>query len=71
MKLSEEDRLEILKLYRDAETTPVITMAVDQPSFAESAWKRVREKMQELGEKYGFDPEKMKGIDPETGEILL
>jgi hypothetical protein len=31
----------------------------------------VREKMEQLGKKYGFDPKQMKGISPKTGEVTL
>lgn len=71
MKLDEEDRKEIKRLYETAQTTPVITLGVGTKSFAEGAWDNVREKMDELSKKYGFDPKAMKGIDPETGEIKL
>jgi len=71
MKLEEEDKNRLLELYRSAESTPVITFGVGQKSFAESAWDMVRAKFKELGEKYSFDPKDIKGIDPETGEVLL
>lgn len=71
MKLEEEDKERLLELYRSAETTPVISFGVNQKSMAENAWDMVRAKFKELGEKYGFDPEDIKGIDPETGEVLL
>jgi len=68
--LSEEDRKELVKLYEDAQTTPVIYFRPGV-SLADTAWRWVRQKMDELGKKYGFDPRKMKGINKKTGEIAL
>lgn len=69
IKLNDGDRKELLELYRQAQSTPVITTGIGRPSMAASAWDDVRKKMDDLGEKYGFDPNKIKGINPETGEI--
>jgi len=73
--LSEKDRKELAELYETAQTTPVIAMTTDDMihgrDWATQAWNRVREKMVELGKKYGFDPKEMKGISSETGEVLL
>jgi hypothetical protein len=70
--LSEKDRKEIVKLYRRAQTTPVIGLSVSDMihgrDFASLAWNNVRKKMTELGEKYGYDPRKH-AINYETGEI--
>ena len=71
IKLSEEDRKELVKLYERAQTTPVIKMSMSSPSWATQAWDDVRRKMDVLGKKYGFDPKKMKGIKKKTGEIVL
>lgn len=73
--LNEEDRKALTELYAEARTTPVVALSVADmiagKDWASQAWDRVREKMDELGLKYGFDPKKMKGIDGETGEVLL
>jgi len=69
IKLSEEDRQELVKLYARARTTPVIKMSTLGPSWADQAWDDVRRKMDELGKKYGFNPKEMKGINPKTGEV--
>jgi hypothetical protein len=69
--LSEKDRKELAELYHKAEQTPVIKMSMSSPSWADQAWEEVRTKMDELGKKYGFDPEKMKGISNKTGEVSL
>lgn len=70
--LSEEDRKELVKLYEEAKTTPVIGFSVQQMiegrDFASLAWDRVRRKMDELGRKYGYDPTKVK-INKRTGEV--
>jgi hypothetical protein len=72
--LSEEDRKELAKLYEDAQTTPVIGFSVkdmiEGRDWASLAWDRVRDKMDELGQKYGFDPKKVR-INKETGEVFL
>ena len=68
--LSEEDRKELVKLYEAAEKTPAVSMIIGGRSLDDSAWSRVRGKMDELGKKYGFDPKKMKGFNRETGEIV-
>lgn len=73
--LSEEDRKTIVELYAKARTTPVMALScadmIAGKDWASQAWDRAREKMDELGVKYGFDPKKMKGIDGKTGEVRL
>ncbi len=72
IKLTEEDRIDLVKLYKEAQTTPVIGFSVQQMldgrDLASLAWNRVRNKMNELGEKYGYDP-KTSAINQKTGEI--
>lgn len=70
IKLSEEDRKELVALYEEAQTTPMIWTGGDS-DWASQAWGRVRRKMDELGVKYGFDPRKMQGINKKTGEVLI
>lgn len=68
--LSDEDREALIKLYHEAQTTPVIyTGPPGSGSWADNAWDRVRDKMKELGEKYGYDPQKLK-INQKTGEVI-
>jgi len=71
--LSEEDRKELVELYHEAQTTPVIGVSVDQMikgrDMASLAWDRVREKMDELGKKYGYNPKNVQ-IKQETGEVF-
>lgn len=73
--ISEADRKELLGLYRKAQTTPIIGFScrdmIEGKDFASLAWGEVRAKMDELGQKYGFNPKEMKGIDGQTGEVLL
>ena len=71
VKLSEEDRKNLVDLYTTAETTPVLYLSGRPPSAADLAWDAVRNFMDELGKKYSFNPAQMKGIDKETGEISL
>ena len=68
--LAKEDLEGLLELTRTAQNTPVILLGgvVD---VSREAWNRVREKWKELGAEYGFVPESVKGIDPETGEVQL
>lgn len=35
------------------------------------AWDRLQEFMDELGRRYNFDPSVVKGINEETGQVLL
>lgn len=71
IKLSEEDRAELVKLYETAQTTPMIRLSMGSKDWAAQAWDRVREKMDELGKKYGFNPKSMRGIDKKTGEVTF
>lgn len=68
MKLSTEDMENLNKLYADAQNTPVILLG-GVTDISALAWKQVANKMDELGEKYGFNPRTMKGINRETGEV--
>jgi len=73
IKLSEEDRKELVLLYQEAQRTPMIAMSlqsgIEGRDWASQAWNKVREKMDELGKKYGYDPRKMQ-INQETGEVF-
>jgi len=73
IKLSEEDRKQLVELYEEAQRTPMIGFSTSQMiegrDLASLAWDRVRSKMDELGKKYGFDPRKIKGIK-KTGEVI-
>jgi len=70
--LTKEERKELVKLYHEAMTTPMITMSVqagiEGRDWATQAWNRVRAKMDELGKKYGYDP-KAAEINKKTGEV--
>lgn len=70
MKLNKKEAKRLVELYESAQTTPVITVNSSMPSFAHQARDRVKEYMDELGEKYNFDPKSIKGIKP-NGEIIL
>ena len=70
IKLSEEDRKELVKLYGEAEHTPIIVVGGVGENLASLAWDRVRDKFDELGKKYDFNPEGIKGIDKKTGELM-
>lgn len=78
IKLSEEDRAALVKLYERAERTPMLVYHTELKDgvptardTATDAWADVRRKMEELGKKYGFEPKKMKGISKKTGEITI
>ena len=75
IKLSGEDLFELIELTKKAEVTPVIVPWGLDPlrdkDLATEAWDKVREKWQELGKKYGFDPLEVKGILTVTGEVVL
>ena len=66
--LTTEEREKAAELYKDAQTTPVVTMGVGHKDWATQAWDRLRDYLNELGKKYGYDPEKA-GIDTNTGEV--
>lgn len=65
--LSEEDRVELVDLYQKAQTTPAILL-FGKYDLSKEAWDAVRDKMDELGGKYGFDPRTCP-INQETGEV--
>jgi len=73
MRLDEKDLEELVKLYRTAQTTPVMALSskdmIEGRDWASIAWNEVRHKMDEFGKKYGFNPETIKGIDFKTGEV--
>jgi hypothetical protein len=71
--LSKEDKQELVKLYRKAQTTPVIGFTCQQmlegEDWASQAWDRVQDMMDKLGKKYGYDP-KIVQINQKTGEVF-
>jgi hypothetical protein len=73
IKLSEEDREKLAKLYETAQKTPMIALSsqdmLEGRDFASLAWNDVRNFMNELGKKYGFDPKKV-GISAATGGVF-
>ena len=75
IQLSEEDRQKLVKMYCDAQRTPVIGFStldmIEGRDLASLAWDRLRGEIDALGKKYGFDPKKMKGIHSQTGEVLI
>lgn len=68
MKITEKENKKLQDLYKIAQTTPVITMKVGEKDWATEAWDRVRDYMDELGKKYGYNPA-TNAIDPKTGEV--
>jgi hypothetical protein len=66
--INKTDIEELNKLYAKAETMPMLL--IGNVNIAERAWDKVREKMDELGKKYDFDPEKIQGIMP-NGEVVF
>jgi hypothetical protein len=67
IKLTEEELKKILELNDSASKIPVIF--VGGRSMAASAWDNVRDYWDELGKKYDFNPEEVKGINRETGMV--
>ena len=72
MKITDEENKKLQDLYKEAQNTPVIAMSVkdgmEGRDWATQAWNRVREYMDELGKKYGYDPA-THAIDGKTGEV--
>jgi hypothetical protein len=70
--LSKDELTILVKLVHTAERTPVIALSsqemLDGRDWASLAWKSVRELMDELGKKYGYDPMKMQ-INAQTGKV--
>lgn len=58
--ITEEEHKRLQDLYNKAQNTPVIAMSVkdglEGRDFATLAWNEVRNYMDRLGEKYGYDP---------------
>jgi len=73
--LEQDDLKELLRLNDEASNTPVIALSLADGlagrDFASLAWNRVRDKWEEFGKKYDFDPTKVKGIKRDTGEVLV
>jgi hypothetical protein len=73
--LTKEELTKLLELTNAAKNTPVIYVGVDvgpgSNSWADDAWDAVREYWRELGKKYNFDPESVRGISSKTGEVHL
>ncbi len=71
--LKPKDLQALLKLNDEARSTPVIALSVADGlagrDFSSMAWDRVRNKWEELGKKYNFNPERVTGIDRKTGEV--
>lgn len=72
IKLNEGDRKKLTELYQTAQTTPVIAMsskgALEDRDLSTLAWNSVRNFMDVLGKKYGFDPIGC-AIDSKTGTV--
>lgn len=72
--IPQDELKELMDLIAKAQQTPVIAMSVrdgmEGRDFATQAWDKVREKWRELGRKYGFNPEAVRGIDKDTGEVF-
>jgi len=75
MRLEKADLDELIRLTAKARETPAITFSVEPGlevrDWASQAWDKVRDKWDELGRKYGFNPKEVRQIDPETGEVLF
>jgi len=56
--ITEEEHKKLLKLYDEATSTPV--MIVGGVDISAHAWKSVKDYMEELGKKYGYNPQTAK-----------
>ncbi len=75
IKLDKQELEELMRLTHEARNTPVIALSLAAglrgEDFSSQAWQRVRNKWEELGKKYGFEPTRAKGIDSVTGEVVV
>ena len=73
LQVTQEECDKLTELYKRAQNTPVIAMSVQDGlegnDFASLAWKDVEKYMDELGQKYGYDPKKY-AINQVTREIV-
>ncbi len=73
--LTKEELEKILKLNDEANNAPVMTLSVADGlagrDFASLARNDLREYWIEIGKKYNFDPENVRGIEKATGEVIL
>ncbi len=56
IELSEEDHRRLVETYERARTTPYLVFGSMGQNTASSAWAHVRQLMDELGQKYGYNP---------------
>lgn len=68
MKLTEEETNELVRLYQRMQSAPIV-MLDHKHDYHEQCTEDVRRYMDNLGKKYGFDPQKIKGINKQ-GEIF-
>jgi hypothetical protein len=56
--IDKHDYKELLELYKTAQTVPMIKMTSDpmEKDLSTQAWDKVREKMDDLGRKYNYNP---------------
>ncbi len=69
IELTSKELEKITELNDKARNTPVIL--VGGYGMSDSNWNDVKNFWDELGDKYSFDPRKVKNIDRETGEIIF
>lgn len=67
IKINKDDREKLAEIYHKAQTTPVISFGICE-DMATLAWNRVRNFMDKLGKKYGFNPATC-AINTMTGEV--
>ena len=75
IKITLEEACKLKDLHTYAASVPVIAMSVrdgvEGNDFSSIAWKSAMKYWEDLGSKYGFDPEKVKGINHVTGEVVF
>lgn len=66
-----EELAELLELAKDAREAPVMTVRSDLPTFAESAEKRLHDRINELAAARGLARDDWNyGVNSKTGEVL-
>lgn len=66
-----EELAELQELAKDAREAPVMTPAIGRPTFAESAAKRLQDRINALAARLGLARDDWNyGVHPKTGEVL-
>ena len=70
MKITEAERDELVRRVNVAKTTPMIVVGMTgSKDLSTMAWERVQNYMDELGQRYSYDPKKY-AVNSETCEVV-